>query len=642
MQLLSVIKVEWSDSFFILFAEHGLQDFDDLQLLESSETRVYGRPQPANSQKRGIYFKNDLDNFFESIRLVEETDYQIVISLPFSKHRCLEHKQQNNQGIFPFLNSRLSDVLKIIAPNFWVEDPTGTTTIAGFLNAGAYVGTIDLTLYDGLHQLSVEVMSAKIGYETEFKILLSDITQYHVNLAFDVETSSGVLLQGDFDQSPDLFTALFHLRYLMASTELPDAIETVLQMPMQLLCSDETWMQPGNSTQVDPSQITRHLSRMGWRTGGPLSGIFSGYTPEQLPSVVRQETYDIPENRFVKAFLEELFNLLEQLRESCIRAKRNRSLQEIQTWQDSLNDWLSNDLWREVGQLTTIPSNSQRLQRASGYRDIYRASIELREALRLPWKELEERRDSSPIGSLKPIYKLYEYWCYFVIRGILEELYGADLTGGCNLLVQGPTGLSMRLGNANDACRAMFQLSSPFQGKIYLFYNRKFYPRSEPEWGEWSGSYSVEFDPDISIAVQSNNLTHWINFDAKYRLEKVWWNSSSEDVFAPRVADLGEIRDFKQTDLNKMHTYRDAILGTRGAYILFPGLPDEDDQLSPYVRHKDPPNRLLDVPSVGVFRLRPSSNSTQRNYLSSFIKRLIAKLAATENYMEEIGILEES
>jgi hypothetical protein len=95
MQLLSVIKVEWSDSSFILFAEHGLQDFDNLQLLESSETRVYGRPQPVNSQKRGIYFKNDPDNFFESIRQFK-SEVQHCLK---SDYRILQ-KEYDSQEIF--------------------------------------------------------------------------------------------------------------------------------------------------------------------------------------------------------------------------------------------------------------------------------------------------------------------------------------------------------------------------------------------------------------------------------------------------------------------------------------------------------------------------------------------------------------
>lgn len=638
MQLLSIIKIDWGDNFSILFAEQGLQDFTDLQLLEASATRFYGRLQAPGSQRRGILFQKDPDGIFELIRLYEETDYQVVICLPFSKQKCLEQKQQNNLETFPLLNIRLVDVVKIIASHFWVEKPNNVTTIAGFLNPGAYVGTIDLPIYDEFHQCSIEVMSAKIGYEVEFKTLLSEITQYHINLAFDIETSAGVLLQGTLEQPPNLLTALFHLRRLMAATELPNAVETVLQIPMQFLQTQESWSHLDKPVRADPSLMLKYLARMGWREGGHLARLFRGYTPERFPTITRQETYDIPENRFVKAFLEELFNLLEQLGEACLQERRNRSLQEIETWKNTVNDWLSNELWREVGSLTSIPANSQRLQRATGYRDIYRANIELREALRLPWDEPEKQRESSPIGSLKPIYKLYEYWCYFVIRGILEELFGADLSNGRNLLVHRENGIAMRLGNASDACRAVFELPTPLQGQIFLFYNRKFFPKVEPEWGEWSGSYSVEFNPDISIAVQANGLTHWVNFDAKYRLEKAWWNTFAEDSIEIRVDNTKETRDFKQADINKMHTYRDAILGTRGAYILFPGKPGEDNQILPYVRYKVPPNRTLDVPSVGAFRLRPNANLEQRNYLCSFIEMLVYKLASGDSYMEEYGL----
>jgi hypothetical protein len=640
MQLLDVLKVEWADNFSVLFAEQGVQDFSGVQLLKSSAgVSFYGRPRTIVSQKRSILFREDPDGVFEPVQLYEETDYQVVVYLPFSKQDCLARKQQSSLETFPFLNARLADVLKVIASQFWIEESgRATTTIAGFFNAGAYVGTVNLLVYDDFHQCNVEVISAKIGYETEFKTLLSEIAQYHINLAFDVETLAGVPLQGTLENPPDLLTALFHLRQLMTATELPDAVETVIRMPMQLLRTEEGWSRPDEPIQPEPTQIVKHLSRMRWRRDGSLAGLFHGYTPERLPTGNRQETYDIPENRFVKAFLEELLNLLEQLQESCQREKRTRALQEIETWQSTVADWLSSDLWRDVGLLTAVPTNSQRLQRARGYRDIYRASIELREALRLPWNEPEDRRESSPIGSLKPIYKLYEYWCYFVVRSILTELFGTDLTGGKNLLIQRGNGVAMRLGNANDACRAVFKLPLPLQGQVLLFYNRKFPPEVESEWGEWSGSYSVEFDPDISIAVQANGLTHWVNFDAKYRLEKIWWNMPVKSSTDDQVDDREERRDFKQADLNKMHTYRDAILGTRGAYILFPGRPNEDNQILPYVRYKVPPNRKLDVPSVGALRLRPSANVEQRNYLRCFIETLVYKLAASGNYVEEQGL----
>jgi predicted component of viral defense system (DUF524 family) len=98
-------------------------------------------------------------------------------------------------------------------------------------------------------------------------------------------------------------------------------------------------------------------------------------------------------------------------------------------------------------------------------------------------------------------------------------------------------------------------------------------------------------------------------------------------------------RDFLAEDLNKMHCYRDAILGTRGAYILFPGADGEDaDDQPPYLRWKNPPNRGAGVPSVGAFRLRPSAEQVHRTRLRRFLAETIDSLIRTTAYREEEGI----
>jgi len=73
---------------------------------------------------------------------------------------------------------------------------------------------------------------------------------------------------------------------------------------------------------------------------------------------------------------------------------------------------------------------------------------------------------------------------------------------------------------------------------------------------------------------------HRLHFDAKYRLEPAdvvqLLHDGGEDAMAD--ADDDEVgyeqeisRLHRREDLFKMHTYRDGILSTRGAYILFPG-----------------------------------------------------------------------
>ena len=129
-----------------------------------------------------------------------------------------------------------------------------------------------------------------------------------------------------------------------------------------------------------------------------------------------------------------------------------------------------------------------------------------------------ERADSL-LGDVKPVSTLYEYWCYFTVRNILKDLYGPDITGGKNMVFQSAGKLSMRLTEYTEGAGAVFQENLPEGAALHLFFNRRFRPKKvEESWGQWSGTYSVSFDPDISIAVKTPAATHWLNFDAKYRL----------------------------------------------------------------------------------------------------------------------------
>ena len=119
--------------------------------------------------------------------------------------------------------------------------------------------------------------------------------------------------------------------------------------------------------------------------------------------------------------------------------------------------------------------------------------------------------------------------------------------------------------------------------KVALYYNRRFL-RPSRNLLLWEGSYTASFAPDYSISITVTEgaavQKHWLHFDAKYRLEPAEvvqiLHDSGADVMAD--ADDDEIgyeqeisRLHRREDLFKMHTYRDGILGTRGAYILFPG-----------------------------------------------------------------------
>lgn len=114
---------------------------------------------------------------------------------------------------------------------------------------------------------------------------------------------------------------------------------------------------------------------------------------------------------------------------------------------------------------------------------------------------------------------------------------------------------------------------------------------------------------------------------------------SEEPATADYEAELARVH--KQEDLYKMHTYRDGILSTRGAYVLFPGnaVGGRTAEPSPnlFVRH---PTALGGgsahrIPSVGAFDLAPGGAPKQIAAISDLICAALTMAANDAPYQEE-------
>ena len=79
-------------------------------------------------------------------------------------------------------------------------------------------------------------------------------------------------------------------------------------------------------------------------------------------------------------------------------------------------------------------------------------------------------------------------------------------------------------------------------------------------------------------------------------------NDEEDQIATQRDAEEEKSHKFKNGDIYKMHTYKDAILTTEGAYVLYPGSRDGIFK----VDDNEP------IPSVGAFPLNPGENRIRR------------------------------
>lgn len=594
-------------------------------------------------------------HLFERFQLREDTDYFVDVALPITLEEAA--KRAKAQTHWPF-GARLANVFKRDPERRWKEVAVGDTKMAvitGQLRLRSHAGVIDLGVEFG-QRLMAEVACRKLKYFEEFKELLDSLAEKAAELllTFDSPVSlsfdpSGVLAKNDA-------AVHFLMRHIMASAKLPLAIEEITASPHSQLLERIAFVRIEEVEEADAELIADGFDPSELVKGGPLTRLFRGYTPTALPQRDSFETLDTPENRYAKAFLEHCALIARQLEARMGARKRRASEREARAWAVTLDESLQHSMWRDVGPLSHVPANSQALLRKRGYKELYRYDLSLRMSLSLAWRQGAELADGL-IGDIRPVNQIYEYWCFFVLREALLSLCAE--VGGGNFITLSKDELRVELAKGRRSeCRFEFTSVGGKKVLVSLFYNRRFMRSKQPR-DDWSGSYTASFDPDFSIVaspVDHRAVKHWLHFDAKYRLERkqaeALFESEEETTPSPDDAAISEeilvgdyeaelARVHKQDDLYKMHTYRDGILSTRGAYVLFPGDSVGGRTVEPnpnlFVRH---PTALggkseFKIPSVGAFDLAPGGSPDQLAAICSLIHAVLDVAADDVPYQEE-------
>ena len=457
---------------------------------------------------------------------------------------------------------------------------------AGILNFRSYAGKsfLGIRTGHGTEEIPVEVRSKKIDYHEQYPAMLADLSEEITSIILESDSSTFQFFSPMDRKKKTLYEDFLLLEHIFQPGNLPAAAEYINHNFYSGLEREVEVVPAALASAVDVDELPMVIS-------DPAS-IDAGGTPLSLPQVHLRETPDTPENRFYKYFLENLEDLILELLETAPEGYLKDSLTGFR---DEVNVLLSAGWLRGVGALMSLPLNSQVLQKREGYRDILRYFFMLDLALRFTWEELEE----SIRGFERRLSELYEYWCYFRILRILEDITGQRVDPG-DIFIR--DGWKVRLKTGNSILR--FRMDDT---EIALSYNGRFTGNTRCR------SYSLPFKPDYSILVAVDECTFFIHLDAKYRstvrpddlYESIDMRDSEEELE----------RRFRDGDVYKMHSYKDAILRSVGAYILYPG----DKEI---IFQED----NSEVPSVGAFPLNPGENINEEKRLRDFIETVILNI----------------
>ena len=153
---------------------------------------------------------------------------------------------------------------------------------------------------------------------------------------------------------------------------------------------------------------------------------------------------------------------------------------------------------------------------------------------------------------------------------------------------------------------------------VEFSYNRTFNGNNAYPSG---GSWTRNLRPDYTLSIwpfgieadqaEKEELIVHIHFDAKYKIENLTTLFNIDEALSSEKEEQNK-GTYKRANLLKMHTYRDAIRRTGGAYILYPGTESS---------RKIGFHELL--PGLGAFAIKPSSTNSGTTEIKKFLKDII-------------------
>jgi predicted component of viral defense system (DUF524 family) len=548
----------------------------------------------------------------ERVQLLEGQEYKYAVELT------------------PPASSLVTDKEEIVYP----DDKTG---VSGRLRPGLHTGWLSIRFLAGdrlesaseVGRAALEVRSRKLQYREHYQWMLRDIANECTEIVMERFAASEQRFEPSGPTDPaTLYQRFAFLRSLIGGKEFAAALQQIVSRP-HVRWEEVIEQRPPERGLKPSSGLLRELTAPGPRA--PVNRPVFGLThlPRTIATHQTEVAVDNPPNRFVKFALsswrEIVDRTVEALQQESPSAPVRRGLLEAVALRDELDAVLAEELFREVGDLQQFPANDQVLQKREGYRDVLRGYIQFQIAANLSWKALE---DSYKAGQ-RNVATLYEYWVFIQLAKLVATFCGEqfDLS---RVLETGALNIGLKQGSETLVDGTAIRLGRRL--RLELTFNKTF-PRQSGHEGSWT----LPMRPDCSLCIRSESgdetdfVPVWLHFDAKYRIESLKEVFGKEEATG-EIAELSIDRDSaeqpqglaKRDDLLKMHSYRDAIKRSAGAYVLYPG-PRESDKRKWREYHE-----LL--PGLGAFALRPSDDESGQpdgiESLRSFIDDVLEHVAS--------------
>ena len=616
-----------------------------------------------------IAFKDDEERFFISTDYLQHNEAQFQ----FSEGVFYSYKlfiERNKERIETEWEIDLSQGLKGVFKPYSKSDTT-----EGSFVPNTFVGSLKVPLIKGDQKAHfyIEVQSSKIDYRdkenvqnklgqsrSEYQLMLEEIVEHCMDLIMQYNVPIEQTFESGTEQisEKELYQRFIFVRSLFKNQEFEEAVQKIISNPAtkwETEIESRDVRSIRRFTAKNIRELASSPNRMSLsKTIGNLTSI-----PIKISSNRKIESIDTPENRFIKHILSSFQDFCEAILPKLMKATLTQESEEVKSISQRLDKLLNQPFFKEINRPNSLKLNSPILQRRSGYRELLRAWLRFHVTAQLSWK-FNSDEDNLFTGGKKDIASLYEYWVFFILLKTLTDKYGdyskkstKDWLEG--LIISDASGLGLTLQEGKTQAFEFTYSSGKRPLTIKFYYNRSFPGNRKYAENKSFGSYSKSFRPDYTLSIWPNELKQMeaeekesivhIHFDAKYKVDYSFFredkpvqvadvnteelNSLSEDermqrkeeIEASEIVQAVEKEErqgiYKNVDLYKMHTYKDAIRRSGGAYVLYPGTSNEDPPFQGF--HEI-------IPGVGAFSIRPNNEGEASENIKQFIDKVIKNL----------------
>ena len=249
--------------------------------------------------------------------------------------------------------------------------------------------------------------------------MIAELSQYALGLIFESNSPLYQEFEIDYKNKTTYYEDFMFLEYLFRPENLPSIFEYLSKNLYSKLEECDEVVPTSFASNIGDKELINILNNpdklQKTNSDIKLASYLGGFLPIEVGEVDYNDSIDVAENRFFKYFLELVRDLIEKLLDN---SKEGYIKDKLTFFNEEIVYYLSNKLFGDIGTLDYIPFNSQVLQKREGYRDIFQFFLMFEFSFKLSWDELNNQFK----GFEKKLSELYEYWCYFKILKVLNEM----------------------------------------------------------------------------------------------------------------------------------------------------------------------------------------------------------------------------